>query len=507
MQHLWASILDIDASGIYLDDSFYTVGGDSIQAMRLVVAAREQGLSLTITDILTSSSLSDLIHLESSDEEDDQSLVDDTALLPFSLLGHGSSLSISSLLETVPKLLSPDIISFTDVYPVTTVQADFIEMAMRKNPLSCAAMYFDFSSDMTDVELVTACSILWDKFDILRAIFIQYEGAFFHVISDAIEVPVCIHPIERDLESSQLHSRILSQPLQLGKPFTMFHIQRSAHGPVRLTIRIAHAQYDGMSLGPLLASLSALLSHQLPPSVPQFSQYIKHVQYLEEKSFSFWKDFLRESQPLRMPSPRNMENSTGKALRLSRTIPEPGRIDRTTSATVFIAACAHALAKFTHSADLVFGLTVSGRSSLSAAIKDVMGPCLNIVPIRTKVLQETLLKDIISQVQSQRHRSVAYEAAGSKNLLQDCTDWPPSSRRYNCIVQFQNIDENPALFSGRGPQLNIVAKPGLVQTNDIFIIAKPTKDQWSLEISGSDSYDLKQLREFLDGVCTSLLEI
>ncbi|KAL7902889.1 non-ribosomal peptide synthetase [Trichoderma sp. SZMC 28014] len=499
MQHLWASILDIDASSIYLDDSFYTVGGDSIQAMRLVVAAREQGLSLTMTDILTSSSLSDLVHLESSDEEDDQSLVDDTTLLPFSLLGHGSSLSISSLLETVPKLLSPDIISFTDMYPVTTVQADFIEMAMRKNPLSCAAMYFDFSSDMTDVELVTACSILWDRFDILRAIFIQYEGAFFHVISDAIEVPVCIHPIEKDLESSQLHSRILSQPLQLGNPFTTFHIQRSAHGPVRLTIRIAHAQYDGMSLGPLLASLSALLSHQLPPSVPQFSQYIKQVQYLEEKSFSFWKDFLQKSQPLQMPPPRNLEQSTGKALRLSRTIPEPGSIDRTTSATVFIAACAQALAKFTHSTDLVFGLTVSGRSSLSAAIKDVMGPCLNIVPIRTKVQQETLLKDIISQVQSQRHRSVAYEAAGSKNLLQSCTDWPPSSRQYNCIVQFQNIDENPALFSGRGPQLNIVAKPGLVQTNDIFIIAKPTKDHWSLEISGSDSYDLKQLREFLDG--------
>ncbi|PNP38749.1 hypothetical protein TGAMA5MH_09314 [Trichoderma gamsii] len=507
MQYLWASILDIDASNIYLDDSFYTVGGDSIQAMRLVVAAREQGLSLTITDILTSSSLSELIHLESSDEEDDQSLVDDTALLPFSLLGHGSSLSISSLLETIPKLLDPDIISFTDVYPVTTVQADFIEMAMRKTPLSCAAMYFDFPGDMTDVELVTACSILWDKFDILRAIFIQYEGAFFHVISDAIEVPVCIHPIERDLESSQLHPKILSQPLQLGKPFTMFHIQRSVQGPVRLTIRIAHAQYDGMSLGPLLTTLSALLSHQLPPSVPQFSQYIKHMQYLEEKSFPFWKSFLEKSQPLQMPMPRNLEHSTGKALRLSRTIPAPGRIDRTTSATVFIAACAHALAKFTHSTDLVFGLTVSGRSSLSAELKDVMGPCLNIVPIRAKVQQETLLRDVISQVQSQRHHSVAYEAAGSKNLLQDCTDWPPSLRRYNCIVQFQNIDENPALFSGSGPQLNIVAKPGLVQTNDIFIIAKPTKDHWSLEISGSDSYDLKQLREFLDGVCASILEI
>ncbi|KAM0258024.1 hypothetical protein ACHAQJ_004067 [Trichoderma viride] len=506
MQNLWASVLNIDPSNIYLDDSFYTVGGDSIQAMRLVVAAREQGLSLTIADILAASHLSELIQMKGSDVEE-ECIIDDAVLSPFSLLDAGSSFSISALLETVPKLLGPEVTSFTDVYPVTNVQADFVEMAMRKNPLSCAVMYFDFPSDMTDLELAKACSILWTKFDILRAIFVQYEGTFFHVVSDTIEAPVHIHSMTRDLESTQLHSTILSQPLQCGRPYTMFHIQRSSLGPVRLSIRMAHAQYDGVSLSPLLDTLSALLSHQPLLPIPQFSKYIKRIQYLEQQSLPFWRNFLDKSQPLQMPAPRNLEHSVGKVLRLSKTILVPTRIERTTSATVFIAGCAHALAKVTHLTDIIFGLTVSGRSALNAELKDVVGPCLNIIPIRAKILQQTSLKDIINQIQSQRHRSIAYEAAGSKNLLQHCADWAPNLRRYSCIVQFQNIDESPALFTGHGPRLNVIAKPGLVQTNDIFIIAKPMEHYWAIEISGSDSYELKQLREILDEVCSSISRV
>jgi acyl-CoA synthetase (AMP-forming)/AMP-acid ligase II/aryl carrier-like protein len=47
LQELWASVLSIDTSSIGADDSFLRIGGDSIGAMRLVGAARAQGLSLT----------------------------------------------------------------------------------------------------------------------------------------------------------------------------------------------------------------------------------------------------------------------------------------------------------------------------------------------------------------------------------------------------------------------------------------------------------------------------
>lgn len=505
MQHLWASVLGIDASHIYLDDSFLSIGGDSIQAMRLVVAAREQGFSLTIADIFKASHLSELVQMANSDTLEEESYMSEFSS-PFSLLGDGSSSSTHTLLETITKLLGPDVTSVTDVYPVTVVQADFIEMAMLKDPRSCAAMYFDFPSEVTDSELERACTALWARFDILRAIFVKYEGKFFHVISDTLAAPVHIHTLLKHVETSstQFHTSILSQPLQLGKPYSAFYIQRHSTGLVRLTIRIAHAQYDGITLGPLLASLSALLSCKTLPTVPQFSQYIKHTQRREQQSLLFWRDFLQNSQPLRMPSPRNLELSVGKVLQLSKTIPTPTRIEGTTSATLFVSGCAQVVANVTQSTDVIFGLIVSGRASLNAELKDVAGPCLNIIPIRAKIQQGTLLKSIIKQVHNQRHHSIGYETAGSKNILQSCTDWPQNLRRFNFIVQFQNIDESPTLFSDHGPRLNVFAKPSLVQTNDIFVIARPTKESWAIEISGSDSYDLKQLGEILDGICASM---
>jgi amino acid adenylation domain-containing protein len=60
---LWANVLRIEASSIGADDSFLRVGGDSIAAMRLVKAAREQGLSMTVADVFQWPRLCDLAQL------------------------------------------------------------------------------------------------------------------------------------------------------------------------------------------------------------------------------------------------------------------------------------------------------------------------------------------------------------------------------------------------------------------------------------------------------------
>ncbi|OAA52165.1 nonribosomal peptide synthase [Beauveria brongniartii RCEF 3172] len=60
LQRLWARVLGIDANSIGLDDSFLRIGGDSIGAMRLVAAAREEGLSLTVAEVFRQPTLEDL---------------------------------------------------------------------------------------------------------------------------------------------------------------------------------------------------------------------------------------------------------------------------------------------------------------------------------------------------------------------------------------------------------------------------------------------------------------
>lgn len=67
MQQLWAAVLGIEASSIGVDDSFLRIARDSIGAMRLVGAAREHGLSLTVADLLKKPRLSEQALLVNAD--------------------------------------------------------------------------------------------------------------------------------------------------------------------------------------------------------------------------------------------------------------------------------------------------------------------------------------------------------------------------------------------------------------------------------------------------------
>ena len=54
----WEKLLEVEVIGI--KDNFFNLGGDSVAAMRLVVAARSEGLSLTVDEIFKNPVLSDM---------------------------------------------------------------------------------------------------------------------------------------------------------------------------------------------------------------------------------------------------------------------------------------------------------------------------------------------------------------------------------------------------------------------------------------------------------------
>lgn len=60
MQMIWGQVLDIEPSTVRLDDHFFSLGGNSIAAMRLVQEARMTGLMLTVADIYSHPRLQDV---------------------------------------------------------------------------------------------------------------------------------------------------------------------------------------------------------------------------------------------------------------------------------------------------------------------------------------------------------------------------------------------------------------------------------------------------------------
>jgi aryl carrier-like protein len=60
LQSLWSEILHIPKEAIGRDDSFLAIGGDSITAIRLMNAARSQGIAITVKDIFRDPRLSSM---------------------------------------------------------------------------------------------------------------------------------------------------------------------------------------------------------------------------------------------------------------------------------------------------------------------------------------------------------------------------------------------------------------------------------------------------------------
>jgi amino acid adenylation domain-containing protein len=63
LQELWAEVLDIDIEQISADSKFLQLGGDSINAIKLVAACRSQGLILSVAEIFKHPTLSQMAEI------------------------------------------------------------------------------------------------------------------------------------------------------------------------------------------------------------------------------------------------------------------------------------------------------------------------------------------------------------------------------------------------------------------------------------------------------------
>jgi non-ribosomal peptide synthetase component F len=126
-----------------------------------------------------------------------------------------------------------------------------------------------------------------------------------------------------------------------------------------------------------------------------------------------------------------------------------------TTATVFNAAWGAAVARVTGQRDIVFGRAVSGRT-LTSAIADhesVIGPCLNLVPVRMKFsdfdpasLTTADKSKIIGSLQSQLIDSIPHETMGLSEIVRQCTDWPENITAFGSVFYFQNIAKQPSVL-------------------------------------------------------------
>ncbi|KAK8914997.1 Nonribosomal peptide synthetase dtxS1 [Metarhizium anisopliae] len=412
---LSSSVLGVNVDKIGIDDSFLQVGGDSIGAMKLVAAAREQGIALTVADIFQTPRLGDLAAKARRVFESDRMDVE-----PFSLLKTGYELQ--EIRQEAAAFCGVDASHVEDVFPCTPLQEGLLALTTKRPG--------DY--------------IFRSIHQLQRTVDVQrFREAWQHLVS--------ITPMLRtrivDLSSQGLVQVVIAeQPIYwLGENYTSLGAYQRADEQLTIglgtpLVRVAiikeqdkhffvwtmhHALYDGWTVPLLLENLEksyigeANLQHP-----PPFQLFVRHLQRADSKQAEeYWKKQFTEFDAVTYPALPSSTYEPQSDQTIDHHIQELQwpTTDSTTSTAVRVAWSILA-ARYTDSNDVIFGLTVSGRQASVPGIERVTGPTIATVPMRVvlnpgKTLQETLM-----QIQAQGIEMTAFEQTGLQRIRRMSTE-------------------------------------------------------------------------------------
>ncbi|XDG08040.1 hypothetical protein ABKA04_007655 [Annulohypoxylon sp. FPYF3050] len=494
LKKLWAPILGIDVD-IAVEDSFLQIGGDSIAAMRLVAAAREHGLSFTVADVFKKPRLCDLANVAVAIVKDKEKAAR-VVVEAFSLLSDQVDLRTFVREEISPNIRSVFTASVSDAFPVTHWQATCINLALKTPPQQWHHFWLDLPPANNTAKIDQGCELLWDNLDILRVVFIRAGGQYLQVLPEGLRPTILHYSTDRSMDelTAKICDEDLRHPGTLGSPFTRFHVLLGPKGAQRLIIRSSHAQYDGTTLIHAMRFLAAFYKNEPLPSSPTFSAFVEYASNNKRRSRKYWKSFLHGSTLTRLEREPICNDFIGASdpIVVERLVRMPRTFSGFTPATIFTSACAVFLSKVTTSLDVTFGRLVSGRAMVPVHLRDTVGPCVNIIPVRARVGCEDPLKNALKSIHEQHIESLLFDTIGFDEVVKHCSDWPQNSHYFGCVTHYQDLGDAEEEIDGTVRRLECYegnrADTKMMENDVVMILAKPAENKLRLELATNGGY-------------------
>lgn len=511
-----ARVLSLDPQSFGIDENFILLGGDSISAMRLASMARQEGISLTVADILSKNRIADLLGTGRKPPQDEPT--SDSLMSPgkleseFTWLDYGTDRTAFFDEAVTPQLQhDPGRGKLVALVPVTHMQSVYLRDNLYTPRRSWLYSYIDFTHLPDGHDLVKSIERLVEVCDIYRTAFVPYGNTFLQAVFDAWRPSIAVIDGLDDIEGTfdRVVEEDINTPAVLAAPLVQFKLIRRPD-IARLVFSMSHAVYDAISMGQTLSLLSEICNQGSKPSarVPaSFSSYVTHIKTANiATSKAYWKGLLQHSTMTSLPC-TNLAPDTPPTI-LAHSVPLPSPPPGVTQATLFTHACAASLAHLTGSSDIVFGRVVSGRSSLPSFLSHVVGPCLNRIPVRVTFSPEQTKPQQLLALQKQSFESIPYESQGRDEIARDC-GWDEDAE-WGCLTQYQNVDERPGLdmpgAEGRMKTREMLGKVP-VRRDFLEIFAIPDDGgALTIKIIGGSGYGEEILARLLEGVCSELVE-
>ncbi|KAI2625240.1 hypothetical protein GGS21DRAFT_493727 [Xylaria nigripes] len=405
-QQLFAKMFDVNADTIGREDNWFRLGGDSILAMALIPMAREAGYSINMVDIFNNPKLADLASSSVPTTTSAHSTI-----APFSLMSDKATKE--TLIELASAQCDVPASHIEDVYPATSLQEGLVALSAKRPGHYIASFQYQIAEDIDIERFIVAWNATAAAHAILRTRIIQSDSFGF--------LQIVMHDLVDWQNFNDEHAcdaYIEATSMGLGNQLVYFALirprDRAGEGyKFRLTLH--HALYDGGSLPRLLSQVqSAYHGQSLAPSpFNRFIQYVVNV----EGSEAFWKSEFDEFNAPIFPTLPSSNYIPDPSTSLTHTMSAIGHQfgDYTTSSAISL-AWAIVMSCYTDSQEILYGMTVNGRSCPVEGIEEVTGPTFATFPVRTHLNQNHTVRDSLASIQSKTAAVMPFQQFGMQNM-------------------------------------------------------------------------------------------
>jgi aryl carrier-like protein len=499
---VWSELLQISKDSIKKDDSFFKLGGDSIVAMQMVGMARDENLALTVANIFRHPTFAEMATVIRMAEEA-QSPASIAVARDYFEAHDSRSKAIQhafyqrySLLEAhdvdtfLQHNICPKVRSFRggiiDVFPVTDFQALAVTGTLMESKWMMNYFYLEGDGLLGLKALKIAISRMVNAFDVLRTVFTTYNNRFFQVVLRKLQPAFSVHETD-DLSNFTvgLQQKDREEGPRLGDSYLQFTVARQKGSRRhRIIMRLSHAQYDGVCFPSILSALqSGYEGHSIPPT-PAFCTYVRDAAgHTTDEHYLYWKDLLKDSSMTEVVRRRgpNYSRGTEAPTTLKRIVHIPSLAsDSITPATIIKAAWSLVLAKWSAQPDIVFGNVISGRNANVPGVDRIIGPCVNLIPVRVDFRKGWTVLDLLHSIQDQQVAAMPYESLGFREIIKHCTPWP-NWTNFSTVCQHQNIQRQTQIKLG-GNEYTLGAIGSQEDFADLTVLSTPQSGD-EIEIS------------------------
>ncbi|KAL4916103.1 hypothetical protein BDW62DRAFT_218856 [Aspergillus aurantiobrunneus] len=410
LREIWSQVLQEDLSSLADEDVFFEVGGDSLSAHDLIVAAEQQGILLDKEQIFISPSLADMAETAQPLDTGKHETNCKYSPEPFASTHPVQANAIATACKVNMEAIE-------EVYPCSPMQESLVTELDEDENMYVMQYVFKLADDLPLDRFQRAWNEIICTNPVLRS-RICYLADTMDYVNAVITGNTQWQMVNMDLtQFLKRDARIRMRP---GDPFFRYSIVTSEEikdsRQRHFVWTVHHALCDATSMADILEDVARCFRDEPTPQRQAYSSFISSLSATQDsdREEQFWQHMFSNITPTAYP-PR----STVPGFRPDPacTLEQPVVLERlprfgVTKALLLRAAWAILMSHYTGTEDVVFGAINSGRGTVARGVHETTGPTINLVPVPLRVNPQESVAAFLSKVRVQSAEMMPFEGSG-----------------------------------------------------------------------------------------------